>query len=272
MNEPKPQLKPLAARLDVLLDATGLSGKDFAQRLGWPESKVSRIRRGIVRPSVEDVQMWTREVGADTQADDLLAILAGIPARKNRFQGDLAEVQRDHDKLMAESTHIRYFDNAWIPGLVQTRDYARRAIGEIWEINGREGNLEEAVAARMRRQAHLYDETKTYQILIAEPVLTQGAIAEEIMVPQLHVLLTWLSASNVQLGILPHRGKNRRTPIIGFQMYDDLAIVEDQFDEWERPPDRVGRLFDDMWSSASIGEAARPLIEEAIAEWGATNG
>ncbi len=271
MNEPKPWLTQpdgIAKRIDALIEASGLSGKGLADRLGWAPSKVSRVRNGITEPTREDVERLAREVGAEGQIHDLLDLLAEIPASKDEFRGRLSEVQKVHNDLVVKSRHIRYFDTVWIPGLLQTREYAHRALSEIWDIGDKEGDLKVAVADRMKRQAHLHDAGKTFEVLIWEPALTTGTIPDEIMIPQLHVLLTWLSATNVQLAVLPLRGKNRRTPAIGFQMYDDMTMAEDLLGEWERPGDKYDQIFKDLWANAAVGEAARPFIERAIADLG----
>lgn len=269
MNEPKPWLTQsggIAARLDALIEASGISGKELAGRLGWATSKVSRVRNGITEPTVDDVRRLAQATGAEAQVDDLLAILREVPAAKDEFRGRLAEVQKVHNNLLAESRHVRYFDTVWIPGLLQTREYARRALGEIEEITGNVGDLDAAVAGRMKRQSHLFEADKTFEIMMWEPALTNGSVTDEILIPQLHVLLTWLNAPNVQVAVLPLRGKNRRTPMIGFQMYDEMAIVEDWIGEWERPADMLAQIFKDMWANAAVGEAARPFIEKAIDE------
>lgn len=275
MNEPKEWLaKPggIAKRLEAIHEASGITGKELAERLGWAPSKVTRIRRGVTEPTPDDVVRWARETGAAGQVDELLAILGEVPAARYEFRERMAEgqaaVQQVHTDLLAESTLIRYFDTAWIPGLLQTREYARRVFEEFREINGPKDDIEQAVATRMQRQAYLYDPGKKFEVLIHEPALHQGTIGRDIMVPQLHVLLTWLNASNVQLAVLPLRGRNRRTPVIGFQMYDEFALAEDWASEIERPADLFARMFQDMWSGAAVGEDARPLIEKAIADWG----
>lgn len=269
MNEPKPWLNQeggIAKRVDALIEASGVSGKALAGRLGWAPSKVSRVRNGITEPTREDVEQLAREVGAGGQVNELLDLLAEIPASKDQFRGRLAEVQKVHNDLVAKSRHIRYFDTVWIPGLLQTREYAHRALSEVWDISDREDDLQVAIADRMKRQAYLHEADKTFEILVWEPALTTGTIPDEVIVPQLHVLLTWLSATNVQFAVLPLRGKNRRTPAIGFQMYDDMTMAEDLLGEWERPGDRYDQIFKDMWANAAVGESARPFIEKAISQ------
>lgn len=271
MNEPKPWLADIASRLAALHDATDMTGKDLAKRLGWDASKVTRIKKGSVRPTREDVARWAEATGAEAETAELLALLDETPADirefKQRMADGQAHIQNVHSDLVAESRLIRYFETAWIPGLLQTRDYARRVFEEMIELHSAIDDIDDAIAARMRRQQYLYDRTKQFKVLIDESALIRTTVTTDIMVPQLNYLLTWLNAPNVQLGILPLRGGNYRTPQSGFQMYDDVAIVEDFAGERERPSEVFVRVFKDMWAAAAVGPDARPLVERAIGEW-----
>lgn len=274
MNEPKPWLAQpggIAERLGALLDSSELTAKELAGRLGVHPSKVTRVRNGSVKPTRDEVIRWAAETGGEADTTALLEIFDAIPADKAEFEQRMAagqaHVQNVHSDLANESRLIRYFDTCWIPGLLQTRDYARRVFEEMIELHNAIDDIDDAIAARMRRQQYLYDRTKQFEVLIDESALIRTTVAAEIMVPQLNYLLTWLNAPNVQVAILPLRGSNRRTPQGGFQMYDDMTIVEDFAGERERPSEIFTRVFKDMWATAAVGPDARPLIERAISGW-----
>lgn len=270
MNQGKPWLRPGAEMLRRLHDESGITGKALATALGCVESKITRVRSAVVSPADEFAVAWARACRADDQQiAGLLEVLEQVP----QLRCDLTERQpmatpavAHHDKLTAESTHLRYFDLSFVTGLLQTREYALHAFSEIWEVTRRTDDVHDAVVSRMRRQAHLHDLSKTFQCLVWEPVLLQRRVPTEIMIPQLYVLLTWLTAPNVQFGILPLRADAGRTPLIGFQMYDDMAIAEDLLEEWPRPGDKYDQIFENMWGNAAVGADARPFIERAIAE------
>ncbi len=274
MNEPKPWLAQsggIAERLGALLDASDITAKELATRLGVHPSKVTRGRNGSAKPTRDEVIRWAAETGGEADTAALLEVFDAIPADKAEFEQRMAagqaHVQNVHSDLAQESRLIRYFDTCWIPGLLQTRDYARRVFEEMVELHNSIDDLDDAIAASMRRQHLLYARTKQFEVLVDESALVRTTVATEIMVPQLNYLLTWLSAPNVRLGVLPLRGANRRTPQGGFQIYDDVAIVEDFAGERERPSEIFARVFKDMWTTAAVGPDARPLIEQAIEMW-----
>jgi len=275
MNEPKPWLIQeggLAQRLRALHDETGLNNKEFAQRLGWAESKVSRQRRGIITPSPDDLEQWARATGRPDIVDELgtlrRAALAHERTFKERMERGQAEVQRDYLRLVEESKLVRYFETAWIPGFLQTREYARAVFSEMQELHGPKDDIDEAIAERMKRQQLLYDPSRRFEFLVTEPALLVDWVTARIMVPQLHFLSTWLDAPNVRLGFLPMRGGNRRPWQNSFQMYDDLVIAEGFAAEAEQGrPDLHARLMDDMWELALTGEAARTFLAGAVKVW-----
>ncbi|GIJ49857.1 transcriptional regulator [Virgisporangium aliadipatigenens] len=258
----------VAERLRALHDATGLNGKDFAERLGWHPSKVSRIRAGQIFPSADDVTAWATAAGVPQAKDDLLTLLAAAELLRRDFRQRMAQgqagVQRDYNRLVADSTVIRYFDTAWIPGFLQTRAYARRVFEEMQELHGGREDIDEAVAVRLERQRYLHDRTKMFDLLIDEPVLHRNVYPAEIMEPQLHYLLTWLDAPNVRVAVLPMRGGHRRMPQNSFQMYDGIVVLDLFHGEVDCDAELYSRVMDDMLEIAATGADARALIRRAV--------
>ena len=52
--------KALGKRLRELRRAAGLTGRQLADALSWPPSKVSKLENGRQTPSDDDVRAWTR--------------------------------------------------------------------------------------------------------------------------------------------------------------------------------------------------------------------
>src|SRR5258708_27784957 len=46
-------------------EATGLSGVAFAQRLGWQQSRLSKLETGRQFPGADDIAAWAAAAGAD---------------------------------------------------------------------------------------------------------------------------------------------------------------------------------------------------------------
>lgn len=272
MNEPKPWLREIAERLSAIHEASGVTGKDLAERLGWAASKVTRIRKGITEPTRDEVAAWAQETGAAATIEDLLAILAAVPRHRMTFRERMTEgqapVQRNHNDLTRDSTVVRYFDMAWLCGFLQTREYARWTFEEMRDLHTPPDDIENAIELRLGRKQYLHDTAKRFELLMDEAVLLRSVVPAAVMVPQLQVISWWLTAPTVSVGILPLRGSNRRMPQNSFQMYDDLVIVEG-FGREDDDGDPVlhERVFRDMWTHAAVGPDAQPLIEAAIEIW-----
>jgi transcriptional regulator with XRE-family HTH domain len=263
----------LADRLRQLRQRAGLSGKSLAAAVGWQPSKVSRVEHGRQRPTTVDIEAWTRACGADPDnTAALLALLTDLESVhrdwKLRMRHGQSPVQADYNQIVANSSLIRHFETAYIPGLLQTADYARRVLDEMVDLHGLSvTDVDEAVATRMRRQHMLYDAGKNFEFLLAESALRWMLCPSQVMAAQLDRLQTAMSLPNVRFGIVPFGVQLPVTPQNSFQLYDDLAIVETFIGETvHRGPeaDTYARVMDLLWSEAVTGAQARRLIVRAV--------
>jgi transcriptional regulator with XRE-family HTH domain len=259
----------LADRLRALRVQAGLQAKDLAEAVGWYASKVSRIETGQQMPSPDDIRTWARACGADADTtESLLKILeearAERTAWKRRMRRGQEAVQLDYNRLTAESTVIRYFETAWVPGFLQTVPYARAVFLEMVSLHDLDvKDIDAAVATRMQRQQLLYDPNKRFELLIAEPVLRWLLVPADVMRGQLDRLQTIIGAPNVRFGIIPMGVPLTTTPQHAFQMYDDLVIVEGFLGEQvHRGEDaaKYTQIMDRLWENAVTGDQARELL------------
>lgn len=166
----------LAPRLQALRTDAGLTGTDLADRAGWHQSKVSRIETGKQLPSVLDIRTWAGLCDAtDIEAQELLDLLGDVQAvhldwKRRTGRGQVA-VQASYSELVEGSKLIRHFETAVVPGLLQTSEYARCIAVEAASIHGTDDDPDQVVAAKLQRQRFLYDSTKQFEFLMAEPVL-----------------------------------------------------------------------------------------------------
>ena len=248
--------------------AAGLTGDRMAEDLGWPRSKISKIENGRQMPSAEDIRTWAAECGHPETADDLLDLLADVQAVHRRWRTQLrrghAVAQENLDRRTREAKHIRSAQVLIMPGLIQTAGYARSIMTQIAPAYGTQ-DVEEAVAARMRRQDVLYDTDKTFEFVITEAALRMLVVPAQVMLGQLDRLLG-MGLSNVTLGIIPMGVELDMAPVHGFLMLDDAAIVETYDEESEAGEEEsaaYGRIFDRLMAEAVTGDEARQLITSA---------
>jgi hypothetical protein len=128
-----------------------LNGRNFAIQLGWDPSKVSNIENGKVRASEIDLAQYLTACGQDIDFFDDF---------KRRYYNafDLVCAQpltSPRTLAMAESTatKITSYEVTALPGLLQTKQYARELLTESG-IHAPE-EIERLVEARVERQTVL---------------------------------------------------------------------------------------------------------------------
>jgi transcriptional regulator with XRE-family HTH domain len=266
----------LGARLRELRAREGISGINLAGRLGWVQSKISRIETGRQLPTEEDVRAWAAATDVDDALlDELLRQLRGlrgehIPWRRGATDAVQTGTQRSMMELAAEATVVRNFELAVVPGLLQTADYARVRLAENIELHGAPGDdLEDALLLRIQRQQVLYDSSKQFQFVVTESVLRMLLCPVDVMRGQLDRLTALIGMSNVELGVIPTDARLPLAPLHGFVMFDDTITVETWAEEqtWQTSAEaeRFGRIFGRLHEVARHGEDAREIIRNTLA-------
>lgn len=110
------------------------------------------------------------------ELDELLRLADTARGMREAFRSRLSRgqepVQADHNNLTAKSHLIRYFETAWAPGFLQVPDYARGVFAQMISLHDLQvDDVEAALAKRLQRQQTLYDPSKQFEFLLAEPVL-----------------------------------------------------------------------------------------------------
>ncbi len=263
----------LAMRLRDLRAGAKLSGKQLAEAAGWQQSKVSRIENGRQMPSEDDISKWVSVCDARNDvAHSLVSLLRSVLADRNelrrRTRRGQAAVQADYNQLVAESSVIRHFETAAVPGLLQTPGYAREMLAQAIRLGHLDqDDIDAALAMRARRQQALYDTAKRFEFLLTEPVLRWRPCPSDMMRGQLDRLQTVIGMPNVRFGVIPLDAQIEILPQNGFVMYDDLAVAETFVGEGICSPEESGayaRVLNLLWQEAVSGEDARRLIVAAV--------
>ena len=261
----------LAERLYAMRRAAGLTGARLAADLGWGAAKVSKIENGNQTPSADDIRAWAGECGHPEAVDELLDVLADVQTVsrrwKQRTRSGLAAIQADYDRWTREAKRVRNAEVLLIPGLLQTAGYAQTIIERNAALYGT-GDVDETVAARMRRQEVLYDTGKTFEFVITEAALRMLIVPAPVMAGQLDRLLS-LGLPNVTLGVIPMGVELDTRPVDGLLLLDDTAIVETYGREdpaGEEESAEYGRVFSRLQAEAVTGDEARRLIAAAAAD------
>ncbi|MEV5979118.1 helix-turn-helix transcriptional regulator [Streptomyces sp. NPDC052114] len=262
----------LGARLREL--RAGLSQRSLAERLGWPQSKVSKLEAGRQTPTPEDLAAWATGTGHPAAAEEHTSRLQGIESHSRSWRRQLRAGHRPvQDALTVEyerSTVLRAWEGAMVVGMLQTPDYARHVFARYAELHRSPKDLDEAVRARMKRQELLYRPGRTFHIVMWEAALHAGVAPRHVLVAQLDRLVGAIGLDTVKLGIVPLGGEVALPPANGFWLYDDrLAIVEDWHAElWLDDSDSTSlyrRVWNTLAGSAVYGSHAHRVLARARA-------
>lgn len=265
----------LGARMRELRTETGLNGKDFAARLGWQRSKVSRLELGKQNPSREDLAAWAEACERPDVVAELTGRLAGLETRYRSLRKQYSNGHRPRQEQgLAETeqtTLLRAVEVVRIPGLFQTPEYARAVFAANAAFrNVPADDIEDAVRARMRRQQALYEPERSFRVLLWEGALYALNAPRPVMAAQLDRLRSMVGMDTVQLGIIPFAAELRRSPSHGFWIYDRrLVIVETLSTEMWLDDEESIALYERAWDwladSAVYDATAHRLIGRASA-------
>ncbi|MDW5325355.1 helix-turn-helix transcriptional regulator [Plantactinospora sp. KLBMP9567] len=268
----------LAAQLRELREDAGLSTTRLAGLLGWSQSKVSKIENRRTKPSVADVRAWVAATDAPTEiASELVNIAESIQVAAiiwdSTLAGGRAEHQRTIARLLADATQMRVFQNSAVPGLLQTAEYARSvlALADVFEI----GDTARAAAARIERQAALYETGRRYEFLISEAALRFSPVTSDSLAAQYDKILSVSTLSSVNVAILRTGARPSAVhahPFVVYTMPDDttFATIETYTRELTlTDPEEITvyqRVYDNLLADAVTGDQARSFLTDLRSE------
>jgi transcriptional regulator with XRE-family HTH domain len=210
------QQRWLAARLKQLRLDAGLSAEKLGSPLGWSQSKTSKIEHGRTLPSVDDVRSWLDRCRADDEVRvELLEAARELTTRvqtwRQLHRAGPADQQRARAARDAETSGIGIYQSEVVPGLLQTPEYARRMLEVHSQVPA--ADISAMVLARLDRQAILFDETKTIDIVMTEQAVRwrPGSVATTLA--QLDRIGTLAELSTVSIGVVT-RLAQETTPLL----------------------------------------------------------
>jgi hypothetical protein len=237
-----------------------LTGTVLAERLGWPHSKVYKLEGGRQTATSDDLRAWADAVGQPDTFEELAARLQGFESHIRSWRRQLAAghrpVQDSWNIEVDRSRAIYAWEEAVVPGMLQTADYARAIFLRYADLQGTVRDTDAAVRARMQRQAWLYEPGRRFHALVWEAALHALVCPPAVLAAQLDRLMGTVGLDTVELGVVPLGASLRIPTANGFWVLDErLVIAEDWHAEiW----------LDDAESVASYLRVWRTLQESAV--------
>lgn len=205
-REPTARQMRLAAELRRLRDAAGFTAREAATLLGVSSAQISQIEAGLTGVSEKRLRrLAANYVCTDEVFVDALVTMATDRTRGwwEDYRGLLPTPFLDLSELEHHATSLREVQFLFIPGPLQTEDYARAIFSDrVPALPGEE--LELRVRHRMQRKAIFEDPAPTpYEAVIHEAALRVRVSDRAASRVQLVRLLELSEANHVTIRVLP---------------------------------------------------------------------
>ncbi|MFI6259954.1 helix-turn-helix domain-containing protein [Micromonospora zamorensis] len=273
----------LGAQLRRLRESSGVTREGAGWEIRSSESKISRMELGRVGFKERDVSdlLTLYGVTEEHERDALLKLArdANSPGWWHRYGDVLPTWFQSYLGLEAAAALIRTYEVQFVPGLLQTGDYAR-AVVLLGHGAAGPDEIERRVALRMQRQQLLHRENPPQLwAVVDEAALRRPIGGPAVMRGQLTALIEATKSPNIRLQVIPfaaggHAAAGGAFTILRFgdQELPDIVYIEqltsaiyldkrDDLDYYavamerlcveaeppESTPDILGRLLDELY-------------------------
>ncbi|EHR63785.1 helix-turn-helix domain-containing protein [Saccharomonospora cyanea] len=270
----------VGAQLRRLRELAGITRGDAGYHIRASESKISRIELGRVGFKERDVaDLLTLYGVTDPGERDVLLDMAreaNQPGWWQKFNDYTPKWFEPFLGLEEAASRIQTYELQFVPGLLQTEDYARAVITHgVPDAAGEEA--ESRVAVRMRRQRLLVrPDAPRLWVVLDESVLRRPLGGRKVHRAQLERLLAVTTLPNVTVQVVPYdrsgyaadgpftllRFAQPELPNIGYVDHIAGGVYLERADEIEL----IGRSLDRLAVDAETPKRSRDLIAKVLSE------
>nr|MDT0662817.1 helix-turn-helix transcriptional regulator [Micromonospora sp. DSM 115978] len=271
----------LGARLRRLREANQVTREAAGYVIRASESKISRMELGRVgfkeRDVVDLLKMYGVADEAERNALLTMAREANQPGWWHRFGDLLPTWFQYYLDLEAAASLIRTYEVQFVPGLLQTEEYARAVIMLGYGESGNE-QVERRVELRLARQRLLAraDAPRLWAV-VDEAALRRPIGGRKVMRTQLEGLLEITDLPGVRLQVIPfHAGghaaaggaftilrfPDQELPDVVYIEYLTSALYIDKREEVDQYAAAVGRLFIEAVPPTGTPDLLRGMLRD----------
>jgi transcriptional regulator with XRE-family HTH domain len=271
----------VGAQLRRLRESCGLDRRQAADLIGVGESRLSRVETGRAGLEEGDVKRLLELYGIDRQEerDALLALAqeANRPGWLQEYSGAMPAWFRPYVDLEEAAQVIRTYEVQFVPGLLQTEDYARAVISQGRTMPSAE-EVDRRVELRLRRQRILTAPNPTrLWAVIDEAALWRPIGGSEVARAQLRALLDAARLQHITVQVMPfhvggHAGEAGAFSILRFPEPElhDIAYVEQltgaMYLERDDDMDSYGAAMERLCVQSASPQESMDLISKIIRE------
>ncbi|MBL7497734.1 helix-turn-helix domain-containing protein [Frankia sp. CNm7] len=268
----------LGSQLRRLREAKGVTREQAGYHIRGSESKISRLELGRVSFKERDVEDLLTLYGVTDEVERAPFLALVREANQQGWWQSYSDVLpnwfQPYIGLEESATLIRSYELQFIPGLLQTEDYARAVITQ-----GNRGVakdvIEARVAVRMNRQKVLTRENAPrLWVVIDEAALRRPIGGAKTMKAQLEHLVELMSTPSLTLQVMPfdfggHSAEGGAFSILRFPESDipDVVYIEvlggahylDRREDVDRYMEAMDRLCVDSTTPARTADVLRKI-------------
>ncbi|PBC83330.1 MULTISPECIES: helix-turn-helix transcriptional regulator [unclassified Streptomyces] len=275
-GSPTARRRRLAIELKKLREDHGLTCNQVGESLDWSGSKVNRMETGQGRVQPSDIEALCRFYNTTDELRELLKDLAKHSKMRGWWHAYGSAVPTwfsVYVGLEQAACSLRTYEAEFVPGLLQTADYAR----ELHHATAQPSpdDVEQMIAVRMERQALLTaPQAPDLWAILHESVLRHVIGSRSVMQAQFERLLKMAQLKNVTVQVLPfNSGSYPATgayTMLGFPEQEDPDIVyRDGLTDavyLEQPSDiaQYAKAFDNLRALSLSPQQSSALITEAM--------
>jgi transcriptional regulator with XRE-family HTH domain len=276
---PTVRLRRLAAELRSLRATSGLTRETVVERTGINAATLYRIEHGRVRPQTRTLRTLLDLYGVDQeQQAELVALLRDARQRGwlHAYQSELPEHYTTYIGFEGEAHSVWNYESLFVPGLLQTEDYARAVIRGGLPLHAHFDPALNLVAARVRQAVLRNDNPLNLWSIVDEAALRRQVGGPEVMQAQLRYLMEVSELPHVTFQVIPfdagaHPGMPGSFILLQFgdAAIPDVIYVDTMAGELflEEVADvrRYKLVFEHLRAVAASPEASLSLVTSSIA-------
>ncbi|WP_034488254.1 helix-turn-helix domain-containing protein [Actinomadura oligospora] len=270
------RLRRLAAELRRLRKDAGLTRDEVTRHTALNPATLWRIETAKTRPQARTLKTLLDLYGAPEDQRDELTVLLRESAQRgwaHTIGSELPERYAAYIEFECSASRISNFECAFVPGLLQTEEYARATIGGC-RPGMTEDEVDHRVEARIRRQELLTaDGPLELRAILDEAALRRRVGGTGTMARQAEHLLLAAELHNVTLQVVPfdagaHPGMMGSFVVMDFPADVGVRVayldgqVGDFFLEEEADVQRYSLAFEHLRTAALSPRASTALIAE----------
>lgn len=206
MNSPYVRRLRLARELVELRKASGLTHEQLANKIGQSRAQISRLENGHV-VDLDDVMKILEVCGVVDDRWTAVMTIAREAAERGWWESNRAMGARQalSANLEAGAVSIREFQMTFIPGLLQTPEFARARVDAERDLGPVDYVADNAAEGRLGRQRMLRrPDGPTYDVVIDEVAIRRATAPREVLRAQLlHMAATANGSPKITAQVLP---------------------------------------------------------------------